>query len=105
MHRQMNKVLYAVHGDGRLRPFDIQDTFDAQYRCTMSIQQHRQPDAEHGPVDGLVERESKGPNSIAMTVDIVVKRMVWMIMACRHFLSEPMTCEVALLGQGKQVVG
>jgi len=59
MQRRMHEMLHAVHRDWRIRSHDIQDALHAQDLVAMAIEQHRQPDAEHGPVERAVECQDK----------------------------------------------
>ncbi len=70
----MNDMLDAMDHDGSGDVDHIQKTFDPQDIPAMDMEQHREPDAERGPVQRLVESHAEGVDVAGVPVAIVLMR-------------------------------
>ena len=57
--RRVDGVLHAVH-EQRPLGADVEQSLDAEHVLATRLKEHRQPDAECGPVELLVEEEADG---------------------------------------------
>jgi hypothetical protein len=71
MPRRMHEMLHRMHRHRRYRVGDIEDALDPQQRITMAVEQHRQPVAEPGPINRLVEAERQSADIVGVVVMIV----------------------------------
>lgn len=61
MVRRMNDVLHAVQQEWSCLA-NVEKSLDAENALAMAMQQHRQPETEHTPIEWLVKIETERCN-------------------------------------------
>src|SRR5260370_40016068 len=75
-------MLNAMTRPRRFLAGEIQDALDAQRLVAVPVEQHRQPDSERRPINGLLRGHDKGADALPMaspveiTMRVVMRRLV-----------------------------
>jgi hypothetical protein len=64
----MDEVLHAMNRHRRCLSGKVEYALDPQDFVAVPIEQHRQPDAERRPIDGLLQSHDEGKDVRPMTV-------------------------------------
>ena len=67
----MHQLLYAVNGDRRRLALDRQQALHAENGLAMPMQEQRQPEAEGGPIDRLIENQMEGFYIVSVAIGVM----------------------------------